>query len=310
MKRRRVDFKQAVQDLTGGRALASAQGKRVARREAEVKLEQPPGEQWQRRAWQLIERAQACLWNEDGWFNEVDWQEKDTQTGELKVRKMSVVDYLFSRGLSAETLRFWKIGYIPYQAGGFRSDKAALWGLDGDDVILHHGILIPWIIGDQVWRLKIKHLAAGADRGEKPQKYSQIRGAGGTHPIYMVQTVEWQETVVFCEGEFDALLLWQELGGFNNQLAGVVTLGSSVGIEKNNASALVSFGLYLVGSKLRLVAYDLDEAGCKGAEGLAWLGHSRRIQVPRVRPYDKDITDYWCAGGDLRAWIEKELREG
>jgi len=60
----------------------------------------------------------------------------------------------------------------------------------------------------------------------------------------------------------------------------------------------------LAGAARWLVAMDTDEAGDQGA---AWWGeYSARVH--RIRPLQgKDITDFWTAGGDLRAWVSFHL---
>ena len=95
------------------------------------------------------------------------------------------------------------------------------------------------------------------------------------------------EPAILAEGEFHAMLLWQEAG----DLLGIATLGScNRGIS---AKAL----RYLLGCLRLLVAYDVDAEGEKGAERLGQL--SPRMQ--RIRPpVGKDVTAFWQAGGRVR----------
>lgn len=290
MKYRKVDFKQAIEELNPGRSVGSDRHPQVERKAPAQIFTQPPGEKWQKRASLIIDRAQEWLWSETGVDKEIIWRETDPETGAKIDKRMAPIDYLFSRGLTEETLRIWKIGYIPRTW----RDKPAHWGLTGKDITIFQGILIPCLVNDLAWYLKIR-VPVPIER----TKYPQITGS--KKALYMVQTLEWNETVVFTEGEFDALLLWQEV----EDIAGVVTLGGAGG-ELNAAD----WGLYLLHTKSRLIAYDLDDAGEKGAAGLAWLGNSRRVNVPRLRPHDKDITDFYRSGGDLRAWLQSELEAG
>ena len=71
------------------------------------------------------------------------------------------------------------------------------------------------------------------------------------------------EPAILAEGEFDALLVWQEAG----DLVGVATLGSC------NRGVSAKALRYLLGCPRLLVAYDVDAEGDKGAER---LGSSRR----------------------------------
>ena len=62
-----------------------------------------------------------------------------------------------------------------------------------------------------------------------------------------------------CEGEFDCMIVQQELG----DILGAATLGSSA-IKLN----LVDWGPYLMGLKTILVSFDNDPAGIQGRDKL------------------------------------------
>src|SRR5204863_4103144 len=118
---------------------------------------------------------------------------------------------------------------------------------------------------------------------------------------YGAQDVRLRKTVVMAEGEYDKLLLQQIAG----DLAGVATLGSQT-------NPLTSFWMHnLLDAEIILVAYDTDldkktarPKSERGAQKLLYL--SPRIH-PAIIPNGKDITEYWQAGGDLRAWLSVEL---
>jgi hypothetical protein len=60
----------------------------------------------------------------------------------------------------------------------------------------------------------------------------------------------------------------------------------------------------LLGVQRLLVAYDTDAAGAQGAA--RWESVSSRAQ--RIVPLSgKDVTDFYLAGGDLRAWVQCAL---
>jgi len=101
--------------------------------------------------------------------------------------------------------------------------------------------------------------------------------------------------VLFCEGEFDALIAHQEA----EPLVTAVSLGSA-----GNSLSDRWIG-DLVTVPLILVAYDVDQAGAKGAARLQAL--SRRVHVIRV-PYGKDITEFHLQGGEVFTWLAHELR--
>lgn len=283
MDYRQMDKSEAVEFLAGG----EWEGCSLARRVVLDPLpdpDYPPGQSWQERALQLVQGAELALWS-SGAEDVLEWPEQVPRTGAQMIQKLTPLDWLFSRGLTESTIRFWRLGYIPKDW----HEDAARWGLSGKPVAVSKGILIPCSIGGDFWYLKIRKPAAS------PKKYSQIRG--GKPGLYLAPSLEWQETVVFCEGELDALLLWQEAGG----RAGVVTLGSS-----SNSLNLATWGLYLLNTRRRFAAYDTDKAGEIGGEKLARDLHPKILNVPKLNPYDKDLTDYYRGGGDLRGWLVEE----
>jgi len=281
---RGIGFQEAVQDLAEGH-LPSMPRQVKPYREAT----QAPGDKWQERARRLIERAQEILWRSDEpGLRGVEWSEVDPLTGEVKTVVMSALDWLLARGLTESTLKLWQIGFIPM---GFEH-PAEKWGLEGKPVWFPPGILIPCVVNDKVWYLKVR-------RPKSHPKYVQVRGSRPA--IFMVQTMVWQTDAVLCEGEFDAMLLQQEAG----DLAAVATLGSA-GYDLD----LPTWGLHLLNIQRWFLAYDLDQSGREGAERLSWLRLSKQLAIPQLKPGDKDLTDYFKSGGDLRQWLVEELARG
>jgi hypothetical protein len=115
----------------------------------------------------------------------------------------------------------------------------------------------------------------------------------------MAENLSAYQAVIFTEGELDALITWQEVSDF----AGVATLGASTNAKRLN---IASWGLYLLYPKYKFTVYDLDEAGKKGAEELARFKF-QRLEMPKVKPFDKDVTDYFNSTGRLREWILSEF---
>lgn len=244
--------------------------------------EYPPGQKWQSRAWQLIDRARKVLWENQ---ETLSWPETSPKMGEVVWRRATALEYLTGRGLSENTLHLWHIGLIPKTF----ADSPNAWGLDGKKVWISNGILIPCIAANQVWYLKIRL------PNPKPHKYTQIRGSRPA--VYLVQTLENHTKAVFCEGELDTLLLWQEC----DALAGAVSLGSA-GNELNVAT----WGFHFLHVEEKYVAYDLDQSGAAGADKLAWL-KPHPLSIPKLRPCDKDLTDFYLSGGDLKSWLKSEM---
>jgi DNA primase len=149
------------------------------------------------------------------------------------------------------------------------------------------GIVIPCLVVGQIWYLKVR-------RASGHPKYSQVRG--GQLALFGTGTIAKHDTVVVTEGEFDAMLLHQEAG----DLVGVVTLGSAL------ARLSDAWVPYLLGVQKLLVAYDTDAAGAEGAA--MWESMSPRAQR-LVPPAGKDVTNFYLAGGDLRAWVQFALAD-
>lgn len=246
----------------------------------------PPGSAWQERAWEIVQHAQAALWGEAG-QEPVSWEDRDPRSGGKELHTLSALDWLKERGFTEDTLRIWHIGYVPMTW----CDPPEKWGVRGKAVWISQGILIPSMLADQVWYLKIR-------RPNGHPKYIQVRHSQPA--LYMAQTLEFHESVVFCEGELDALLLWQEAG----DLTAVVTLGSA-----GTSLSTITWGFHLLNTRTRYLAYDADEAGETGGGKLAWL-NTQRLEIPRLRPFDKDLTDYYRSGGSLRSWMQAIMKNG
>lgn len=260
-------FAEAVATLAGNIVTSRTPARMLASAEAE-RPSGPPCPAWQARARAVIVEAEARLWSPAG-ARALAWL-----TGP-------------ERGLTADTLRRWRLGYIAED----RREAAEAWGFPAGEVSVYipRGILIPCEVAGVVWGFKVR-------RPSGSPKYLPPRGVRPA--LFMADTLIGQTAAVITEGEFDSLLLWQEAG----DITGVATLGSA-----SNRLDVLAWGLYLVGIKTRLLAFDADAAGETGAAGLAWLGGARRLAVPQLRPGDKDLTDYHNHGGDLRALVAEAL---
>ena len=227
-------------------------------RVAERSNDAPPPSAWQVAARQVVEQAEEALWSSQG---------------------EGALAYLLGRGLTLETIRVGQLGYV---AGTYRQWRSVA-GLS-----VPCGIVIPWLSGETLWQVKVRR-AAGSP------KYVQIAG-GSSGGLYQADYVSEARAVLFCEGEFDAMLAQQEAG----ELVAAVTLGSA-------SSTLGRRWLAeLVRVPILLVAYDMDEAGRRGEARL--LALSRRA-YPVHLPWGKDLTEYHRQGGDLFAWLADELRQ-
>jgi DNA primase len=239
--------------------------------------EAPAGD-WQAWARQAIDICQAKLWTPEG---------------------RQALDYLRGRGLTDDTIRIYRLGYCP--------------GVWFGELWIQRGVLIPCVIGLEVWYLKIRLLPGEPCRcsscktempgpGACPKcgegnKYRGVKG-NRTAAIFGADNLLGAEIGIFCEGEFDCMIASQELG----DVAGVATMGSA-----GNHLDLATWGAYLLGLRYILAVYDTDEAGQKGAVALAALTERVAIcALPHTNGV-KDINDYTLAGGDLWAWLRGNL---
>ena len=114
--------------------------------------------------------------------------------------------YLHHRGLNDETIKARGLGWVR---------DAMIPTRDGDRRFLFSGVTIPWRDGDRLTRVKIRRISNGEPR------YAE---AFSDRPLIYPSpgAIRVGEPLVVCEGEFDAMLLGQELPE-----ASVITLGSA-----------------------------------------------------------------------------------
>lgn len=266
-------------------AIATLPHTRTVRQAPAVAM--PPGERWQCMARRLIDLAQRQLWE-----------------------RPEALAYLHARGLEDETIRAASLGFMPREAF---DRNVARWGLGESEaraLWLPRGWTVPWIIAGTVWAIKVRRcdddiLAArawnqahGGDGRRNEAKYVSIRrdAAAQGLALYIAGNLAAQADVILVEGEFDALLLHQELAG----IVPVVTLGSaSRGLDSTAQQ-------HLIHARRIWISYDHDEAGRRGAERLSQLSQRiKRLSWPELGV--KDITDLWRAGHDLATWVVPQV---
>jgi DNA primase len=247
----------------------------------------PPQADWQAAALQAVEVCQHNLWDPAG---------------------EAARAYLQGRALQAETLHYWRLGYSPGARFG-SAGQSNLW--------VPRGVLIPCQALGQVWYLKVALLPGQRVRCEKCRKpaaarqpcpqcgaLNKYRGVKGNRSaaIFGADDLVGVDLALFVEGEFDAMLAWQEL----RDVISVCTLGSAT-----NQPDLATWGPYLAPLRLVLAAYDADEAGQRGGRALQALSERVRLIGPPAsdpaEPAVKDITDFVLQGGELWPWLKGEL---
>lgn len=233
---------------------------------------EPPVLDWQRNGQAFVQACQECLWSAGG--------------------SRALLYLKEQRCLSEETIRAWGLGYH----GIDEWSEAADWGLprqnEQRNLWLPRGIVIPCVLGGELWSIKVRRHA-----GDLGGKYVHVRGS--VSALFGADTARLEghprSAVVLTEGEFDAMLLYQEASG----LAGVATLGGA------STRLSVRWLWVLRDARHILVAYDLDDAGGRGAASA--ISCSQRMSL--ARPIGaKDLTDMHRAGGDLSSWLKWHLR--
>ena len=217
---------------------------------------EPPSSEWQIAARKVMSEAEDQLWSSVG---------------------ERALTYLLERGLTSRTIREARLGYVPGDDRTWHSIA---------DLRVPAGIVIPWTADGVLWAVKIR-------RAMGELKYIQVAG-GSPHGLYNADSLQQNRIALFCEGEFDTLILQQEAG----DLISPVSLGS--------ATARLTARWYgaLVAHRMILVAYDRDEAGRRGTKRL--LNMSPRFRELML-PSGSDVTDFYLSGGDVYDWIASHL---
>lgn len=201
------------------------------------------------------------------------------------------LEWLHGRGLTDDTIRTWGLGW--HDRDRWRDPHR--WGLDGSKrVWLPRGVVIPWHVDGEVWHVKVRRFDdRGASDGKDWGKYAQVRG--GVPTLYGLDLLaDDVSAVAICEGELDAPLLWQKAG----DLASAVAIGSK-GVKLADA-----LRARLLVYRRWLIALDRDA----DREAAAWTAVTPRAR--RMRPLQgDDVTEFYQAGGDLRAWVSFHLGE-
>lgn len=199
-----------------------------------------------------------------------------------------LADLQARRGLTAETAQVWGLGWNPR---AWRL-PAAEWGLTGDPVYLHPGVVIPHWFSAELWGIKIRVYENGQPVTEKGGKYRGPRDGRTQGMLYGAAMLRSFPVLVLCEGEFDALLAWQSSGEFCDVAA----------VSGAQAKAHQTTLLLLARYASILVVMDDDQAG---NEARAYWRKLPRVQI--VPPPDHDLTDYWQHGGNLRQWLAQQV---
>jgi DNA primase len=243
-----MTFPEAVAFLTGGpapaskRPMAARQG--PATRPPADRTADPSG-MHEADALALVEAAAARLWTPEG---------------------EDALAYLHGRGLDDETIRAAGVGWTSWVMIP-KADGSAFRAL---------GVVIPWSSSGRLALCKIRQ-----PEGRRP-KYAEVFRDTARLVCYPgPETIRTGRPLIITEGEFDCLLLSQELSSLD---VSVVTLGSA-----SARPGPVALGPMLAAPSW-FIATDADEAGDKAAVG--WPARARRLRPPE----GKDWTEFHATG--------------
>jgi hypothetical protein len=238
-------------------------------------LDQPPPAKWQDRALAVVNKAQHYLWSKSG---------------------EQAFEFLLGRGFTDEMILSANLGYIPLVNGRWYKDSADLWGLpvqEGEEsgIWIPEGILIPWYIGSDIWRLNIRRLTGLQEGGAK---YISI--SGGSEALYNADSIKPESTAVLCESELDALAGTQAAG--RDDVVFVAT-GSTSRARRARWIARLCMASCV------LVAFDDDPPKNGKRAGDAGAKHWIDILPQSIRwtPWSHDINDMLKEGKDIKKWI-------
>ena len=220
---------------------------------------QPPSAAWQDRAQAYVCWAQDQLWGTDG------------ERG---------MNYLVNRGLEELTIGMFMLGWIP----ATWQDLPEKWGLTGKPVTIPKGVIIPcWREG--LWYVKARQMGGGP-------KYLSVRG--GTNTMFGVDRMQRDSRpLLIVEGEFDAMVGWQECADFVDVVA-----------MPGAGQRLSMADMMMLTTRRRILAcLDDDEAG---KAGLRYLQSISSAVEPVATPGGcHDLNDALLAGVNLAAWVKQ-----
>ncbi|MCP4357368.1 MAG: hypothetical protein GY796_05040 [Chloroflexi bacterium] len=240
-------------------------------------------------AWEAVKFCEYALWKEEA---------------------QPVREYLYQRGLNDETIRHFRLGYCAP-----RGNKG--WGRKIGNLWIPCGIVIPGIADEKVWYLKVRLVpgtpfqcanskcrCALREPGKCPYcghiAGNRYRGVTGNRTaLFGADGLRGASLVLLTEGEFDCMLAWQEV----RDVIAPVTFGA------NSHTNMNSWLAYLRPTGAILTVFDEDGKSDRPfAQLQAQLPHVYRTRLPVLRPGDKDLTDFYLAGGDLwKDWLKFQI---
>jgi len=225
----------------------------------------------------------------------IEWQNQATAVKNLAIDNLHskdgkrALDYLLNRGLTISTIIHAEIGYIP----GHYTEWKKLESLN-----VPCGITIPWTANGEIWGIKVR-------RASGDIRYHQIGGGNIKGCLFRADEIEAGRPIVFSEGEFDSLIVWQSA----LHLVNATCLGSS-----SNTSINRRWYPLLATSPLLISAMDSDKAGQDANNALIAISNSFK---PIIYPDGMDANEFylsisksrWKAIAGFSQWLESQIHQ-
>lgn len=216
-------------------------------------------------------------------------------TADLLLNQMDQLQYLFDRGLSAETVVDYKLGWVP-------RGMSVTGSLPGDHKIAD--LKASGMLGESgrdfhSGKITIPYLSRGIAlqvRGKDPVgKY--FTPPNDNVRLFNQDVLRGAEYVILTEGEFDCLILQQTLRASPNPMHRRYVVVGIAGTQALPGGA-EGFPDYFRDAKRVYIGFDQDDAGRKGAVKVKEIlgSKSRIIQLPNDHLADsqgKEISVDW-----------------
>lgn len=237
---------------------------------------EPPNALWQRRLGDFIRYAQGHLGT----------------SVVYKANKTPLV-WLKTRGLQEETIHTACLGYNPEHVYLPREQAGLLPEMDErgkmiTKIWLPAGIVIPWYVAGELWRVTIRQPTEGS------HKYHTVNAGGKGNALYNADAIALNKPAMLVEGVFDVLAVQQVAG----DLIAPVACGTT-------GARRIKWIFQLSRANVVLVSLDNDQAGQQNATTY-WLT-ALSDTARRWRPLWSDPSAMVQQGFDVRAWVQAGL---
>lgn len=219
---------------------------------------------------------------------------------EQLIKNKEAFKLIAERGFSIDSVIRFKLGFNAGEKGKDIFRDREDWGLTAETKEngkltrqwLPRGLIIPtFSLNGGVIKVKIRR--SEWKEGDNLPKYVELSGSKKSPSIYGSQSLS---VALVLESELDALLVQQEAA----DLLYCVALGGSTKYLDAQTDQL------LRNTSLILFLPDFDKAGA-----VAWDKWKKMFpNIHRIlTPCEKSAGDYFLIGGDLREWIEDNIKQ-